>query len=233
MADPAARAPRDDDGELVRRVIAGERAALEDLMRRNNRRLYRIARALLRDPAEAEDALQEAYLAALRSLARFRGESSLSSWLARVVVNECLGRLRRSARRQEVIPLSRAARDEVDAVGGPDAERPDRRVARAELRALLERKLDQLPEVFRVVFVLRSVEDLSVAETAECLELPEATVRTRFFRARRLLRESLADELDVAEADLFDFGGERCDRVVATVLARAGGERLGAQPPTP
>ena len=205
-------------------------------MRRNNRRLYRVARALLRDPAEAEDALQESYLAALKSLARFRGESSLSSWLTRVVANECLSRMRRSARRQDIIPITRALEGTVERLGGPGAERPDRRVARAELRALLERKLDQLPEAFRVVFVLRSVEDLSVAETAECLALPEATVRTRFFRARRLLRESLAEDLDVAEADLFDFGGERCARVVAAVLARLCRERLehetGLEPAT-
>ena len=226
MADAAARAPDETEDALVQRVLAGERSAFEALMRRNNRRLYRIARSLLRDAAEAEDALQEAYLAALKSLDRFRGDSSLATWLSRVVVNECLGRLRRTARRQQVIPIARAvSSEEVDAARGEDAERPDRLLARAQLRALLERKLDALPEAFRVVFVLRSVEDLSVAETAECLELPEATVRTRFFRARRLLRESLAAELDLAEADLFDFGGDRCDRVVAGVLRRlsAGG----------
>jgi RNA polymerase sigma-70 factor, ECF subfamily len=223
VADAAARALEETEDALVQRVLAGERTAFEALMRRNNRRLYRIARALLRDAADAEDALQEAYLAALKSLDRFRGDASLSSWLSRVVVNECLGRLRRTARREQVIPISRAAApDQLEKAPGEDAERPDRLLARAQLRALLERKLDALPEAFRVVFVLRSVEDLSVAETAECLALPEATVRTRFFRARRLLRESLAEELDVAEADLFDFGGERCDRVVAGVLRRLG-----------
>jgi RNA polymerase sigma-70 factor, ECF subfamily len=221
VAEAAARALPDDDAALVRRVLAGEPAAFEGLMRRHNRRLYRIARALLQDAAEAEDALQEAYLAALGALDRFRAESSLATWLSRVVVNECLGRIRRSARRQQVIPITRfASSEEVGAVGASEAERPDRQLAGAQLRALIERKLDALPEAFRVVFVLRGVEDLSVGETAECLGLAEATVRTRFFRARRLLRESLAEELDLAEGELFEFGGEHCDRVVAGVLRR-------------
>ena len=111
-------------------------------------------------------------------------------------------------------------------------EQPERAALRSETRRLLEAKIDELPDAFRTVFVLRSIEDLSVAETAECLDLPEATVRTRFFRARRLLRESLAEELDVAEADLFDFGGERCDRVVDGVLRRMGErDRLQATQP--
>ena len=220
QAEPAS------DADLVSGVLAREPGAFEALMRRHNRQLYRIARATLRDAVEAEDALQDAYVAALGSLAHFRGEASLATWLTRVVLNECLGRLRRSARRGKIVPItSSASVEELAAVSALDSERPDQIVDRAQLRALLERKLDGLPEIFRIVFVLRSVEDLSVEETAQCLGVPEATVRTRYFRAKRLLREALAADFDTAQRDVFDFGGERCDRVVAGVLARTAAYR--------
>ncbi len=216
-----ASAAKADDATLVRAIVAGERTAFERLMRRYNRRLYRIARAVLDDPSEAEDALQEAYLTVLKSLAQFRGDASLATWLSRVVLNECLGRRRRSDRRQNIVPITASLSEElVGVVSDGDSERPDRVAGRAQLRALLERKLDALPELFRIVFVLRSVEDMSVQETAQCLSIPEATVRTRYFRAKRLLRESLAEEIDLAERDIFDFGGDHCDRVVAAVMRR-------------
>ncbi len=219
--DLRASAAKADDATLVRSIMAGERAAFERLMRRYNRRLYRIARAVLDDPAEAEDALQEAYLTVLKSLAQFRGDASLATWLSRVVLNECLGRRRRTERRQNIVPIiGSLSEDEAGVLIIGDSERPDRMAARAQLRELLERKLDALPELFRIVFVLRSVEDMSVEETAQCLGVPEATVRTRYFRAKRLLRESLAAEIDLAERDIFDFGGDHCDRVVAAVLRR-------------
>jgi RNA polymerase sigma factor (sigma-70 family) len=211
-----------DDTSIARRVAGGDRAQFEELMRRYNRRLYRLARAALRDPAEAEDALQDAYLSAYRSIAQYRGDAPLSTWLSRLVLNECFGRLRRSARRQKVIPIV-GATPEADTVPERDSELPDRIFARAEIRALLERKLDQLPESYRMVFVLRSVEELSVEDTAQCLNIPEATVRSRYFRAKGLLREALAQEIDLAERDLFEFGGTQCDRVIAQVLARLGG----------
>jgi len=211
--------PRDEDLAIARRIAAGDRAAFIELMRRHNRRLYRLARATLRDDAEAEDALQEAYLAAYRSIAKFRGDANLATWLSRLVLNECLGRLRKSARRQNVIPMV-AGEDDM-ATTTPDVrEVPEQAFARAQMRTLIERKLDALPEDFRTVFVLRAVEELSVEETAACLGIPEATVRSRHFRARSLLRESLAREIDIAERDLFDFGGAHCDRIVAAVAAR-------------
>ena len=214
-------APPDDDLALAARVAAGDLGAFESLMRRPNRRLYRLARAMLRDPAEAEDALQDAYLAAYQSIAGFRGEASLGTWLARVVNNQCLARLRRQQRRDNIVPIVPLP-DLEDAVHDMRAgvDTPDEAMVRAEWRALLERKLDELPEAFRTVFVLRCVEELSVEETAQCLDIPEATVRSRHFRARSMLRESLARELDLAERDVFTFGGEHCDRVVAAVLAR-------------
>jgi RNA polymerase sigma-70 factor (ECF subfamily) len=214
-----------DEREVVRRIVAGDRSAFEWLMRQHNRRLYRLARATLRDGTEAEDALQAAYLSAYRSISRFRGDSRLFTWLSRLVLNECYGRLRRAARRQNVIPMVDAnTHVDIDAIVAQDSDSPDKAAARAELRALLERKLDELPEVFRVVFVLRSVEELSVEETAQCLDIPEATVRSRHFRARSLLRESLAHDIDLAERGVFEFGGAHCDRMVANVLSRVAGE---------
>jgi RNA polymerase sigma-70 factor (ECF subfamily) len=210
-----------DDIALARRVAAGDRAAFDLLMRNHNRRLYRLARATMRNDAEAEEALQEAYLAAYRNIAAFRGESTLATWLSRMVLNECLGRLRKSARRQNVIPM--VTSDEMDHIHADEQAVPEKMMVRAEMRALLERKLDELPEDFRIVFVLRSVEELSVEETAASLGIEPATVRSRHFRARSLLRESLAREIDVAERDLFDFGGARCDRVVAAVNVRLDG----------
>jgi RNA polymerase sigma-70 factor (ECF subfamily) len=213
---PAALPP--DDRAIAVRVAAGDRAAFDMLMRRNNRRLYRLARATLRNDGEAEEALQEAYLAAYRGIGRFRGDSTLATWLSRMVLNECLGRLRKSARRQNVIPIVTSV--EMDGVHADEHARPEKVLARAELRALIERKVDELPADFRLVFVLRSVEDLSVEETADSLGIEQATVRSRHFRARSLLREALAREIDVAERDLFDFGGTHCDRIVAAVHTR-------------
>jgi RNA polymerase sigma-70 factor, ECF subfamily len=205
--------------ESVNSIRSGDRAAFEQLMRQYNRRLFRLARATLRDDAEAEDALQDAYIAAYRSIDRFRGDSKLSTWLSRLVLNECFGRLRRGARRQKVIPMV-SPTQEMDAVPEEDSGSPDRLLARTQMRALLERKLDDLPEAFRLVFMLRSVEELSVEETAQTLGIPEATVRSRYFRAKGLLREALAQEIDLAERDIFEFGGEHCDRIVTRVMAR-------------
>ena len=216
--------PELDDAGLVARVLAGDPAAFELLMRRHNRRLYRIARSMLRDAAEAEDVLQDAYLAAFQSLSAFRGEASLATWLSRVVANQCLARMRRQARRDNIlpmVPMGGPDEQEGPAMAADDKDTPDRALLRAELRAVLERKLDELPEAFRTVFVLRSVEELSVEETARSLNLPEATVRSRHFRARSMLRESLAQDIDIAERDVFSFDGERCDRIVRSVLEKA------------
>ncbi|HKT67741.1 RNA polymerase sigma factor [Burkholderia sp. 22313] len=215
----------EDDRALAARVARGERAAFEQLMRRYNRRLYRLARTTLRDDSEAEDALQDAYLAAFRAIAGFRGDASLSTWLSRLVLNACHTRQRRGARRDTIAPMvamSAITDFERDIMDADHNDSPDRALMRTELRALLERKLDALPEAFRIVFVMRGVEEFSVEETAECLGIPEATVRSRHFRARSLLRESLAREIDLAERDVFSFDGERCDRIVSGVLARLG-----------
>jgi RNA polymerase sigma-70 factor (ECF subfamily) len=209
--------------ELSRRIGSGDTAAFAGLMRRHNRMLFRTARAILRDDAEAEDALQEAYLRAYRSIGHFRGEARLSTWLVRIVANEALARLRKSARRAEIVPISNDIETDIPSNDGPELG-----TQRSEIRRLLEEKIDALPEAYRSVFALRALEEFSVEETAAALDIPEATVRTRFFRARSQLREALSQEIDLAFDDAFAFAGERCDRIVAAVLARlaADGEGL-------
>jgi RNA polymerase sigma-70 factor (ECF subfamily) len=213
--------PAEDELMLARRVAHGDRAAFEILMRRYNRRLYRLARASLRDDAEAKDALQDAYLNAYRAIGSFRGEATLSTWLSRLVLNECGMRQRRSARRRDIIPLISSESNMTETERVADAgEAPDHAAARTQMRGILESKVSGLPEALRVVFVLRSVEELSVAETAETLGITQDTVRMRHFRAKGLLREALAREIDLAESDLFEFGGCHCDAVVSSVLAK-------------
>lgn len=216
-------APPADDAALARAIAAGDVVAFEQLMRRHNRTLYRTARAILKDDGEAEDALQEAYLLAYRSIDRFRGDARLSTWLIRIVANEALARLRKQARRAAILPLhhdDEAAREDAAATEAPEMDRPDHATHRAEMRHLLETRIDALPDAYRAVFVLRAVEELSVEDTAASLGIPEATVRSRFFRARGLLREALARDVDRAYGDAFAFAGARCDRIVANVLAR-------------
>lgn len=193
-------------------------------MRRHNRPLFRTARAILRDDAEAEDVLQEAYFKAYRTIGDFRGEARLSTWLGRIVANEALMRLRKRARRSEIVPLhSSATVEDLNQISDTNMRQgPEISAQRAEIRKLIETQIDALPEAYRPVFVLRAVEEFSVEETADVLQIPAATVRSRFFRARSLLREALAKEIDVACEDAFGFAGERCDRIVASVMARIG-----------
>lgn len=212
------------DAEIVRRIVAGDRDAFCALMRSCNQTLYRTARSILKDDAEAEDAVQEAYLLAYRGMGAFRGEAKLSSWLVRIVVNEAIARTRKRRRRAEIIRLDGDVESEVtageDVMDTTASMQPEQGAQRAETRRLLEKKIDALPDAFRTVFVLRAVEEMSVEEVAAALNIPEATVRTRFFRARGLLREALAREVDFAFEEAFAFAGERCDRIVAGVLAR-------------
>jgi len=222
--------------ELLGRIKAGDRAAFVALMRRHNQKLYRTARSILRDDAEAEDAVQEAWMIAYRSLAGFRGDAKLSTWLVRIVVNESIGRLRKHKRDAEVIRLGHGDdRDEqtlettMDETPGVQTEaQPEAMAIRGEMRKLLEAKIDLLPEAFRTVFMLRAVEEMTVEETAAALGIPEATVRTRFFRAKGALREALARDLDLAVGDAFAFAGARCDRIVERVLARLDAARPDA-----
>ena len=202
--------------------IALNARAFEEIMRKHNRMLFRTARAILRDDAEAEDALQEAYVQAYRSMGSFRAGSKLSTWLARIVANEALMRLRKEKRRAEIVPIQPAASvQEIEQISDGDMTKaPDAAAERRQMRRVLEQQIDALPDTYRTVFMLRAVEELSVEETAAVLDLPAATVRTRFFRARSMLREMLAQKIDVACEDAFSFAGARCDRIVANVLAR-------------
>jgi RNA polymerase sigma-70 factor (ECF subfamily) len=220
----AAKAPPEweADAGLAARAAAGDQHAFEKIIRRNNQLLFRTARSILKDDDEAEDAVQEAYLHAFRALGSFRADAKLSTWLVRIVANEALGRLRR--RGADVIPL-----DTVTDAGGEDMERfmdqdangqPEQAAERAQVRKLIEARIDMLPDAFRTVFMLRGVQEYTVEETAAALSIPEATVRTRFFRARSLMREGLSRDLDQAYVEAFAFDGERCDRIVARVMAR-------------
>jgi RNA polymerase sigma-70 factor (ECF subfamily) len=213
------------DTELVRRVAAHDHEAFRVLMRRHNQMLYRAARSILKNEAEAEDAVQEAYMQAYRAMGSFRGDAKVSTWLVRIVVNESITRLHKHSRRAEIIRLDGEEsqpdlQSSEDSMNESSPEQPERAAVRSETRRLLESKIDELPDAFRAVFVLRGVEEMSVEEAAAALDIPEATVRTRFFRARGLLRESLSRELDLAHGDAFSFAGARCDRIIANVMAR-------------
>lgn len=218
-------------------MAQGDATALEQLMRRYNQTLYRAVRSILKDESEAEDAVQEAYLSAYRAVGTFRGEARVSTWLVRIAVNEALGRLRRSERRAEVISLyddpagPGSGSDALEAAADV-ADLPEDAVMRSEVRRVIEAQIDRLPEAFRVVFVLRAIEEFTVDETAECLGLQAATVRTRYFRARGLLREALAREIDLNLETAFGFAGARCDRIVAGVLGRSEQERAASAGPS-
>jgi RNA polymerase sigma-70 factor, ECF subfamily len=215
----------DDDSALATRIARGDHAVFEALMRRHNGRLFRVARAILKDDADAEDALQDAYLEAFRHIAAFQGGSTLLTWLTRIVINRALMSLRSGKRHGIIVPFAEHLDDDGREKAAPDVE--DRTAAspvdaalRAEMRRMIERRIDELPHVFRTVFVMREVEEMSAEDVAECLGIPAATVRTRLFRARALLRQSLSRDIDMATGDAFKFDGERCDRIVRTVLAR-------------
>jgi RNA polymerase sigma-70 factor, ECF subfamily len=216
------------DEALVGLVRAGDRSAFAAVIQRHNQRLYRVARGIVRDDSEAEDIVQETYVKAFARLGAFRGEAKLSTWLTRIAVNEALDRLR--SRKPEV---------DLRLVDGPGAKlddaafaltaapaSPEQSAARSEIRGLVESAVDALPETFRIVFVMRDIEEMSIDETAAHLGLKPETVKTRLHRARRLLRDRLEDTLAAALADSFPFGGKRCAGLTAAVLAR-----LGLKPP--
>lgn len=219
-----ASAPALSDAELAHRIGAGDEAALCQLMRRYNQTLFRVARSILKDDSEAEDVVQETYIQAYRAIGSFRGDARLSTWLTRIAVNEALGRARKRRRRAEIIDIGSGLEVSDDIVEADmvdiSADQPESAALGAEVRRLIESKIDELPDVFRTVFVLRALEDMSIDETAACLGIPAATVRTRYFRARGLLREALAREIDFNFEAAFGCAGPRCDRISAAVLAR-------------
>ncbi len=211
------------DEDVVRRVRAGEGALFEILMRRYNQRLFRIARAILKDPAEAEDVMQQAYVNAYVHLAQFADRAKFATWLTRIAIHEALARARRRGRFTEIEGMEN---DEAHAELRSRIPDPERQAFTAEVRQALEVSLDSLPAIYRSVFVLRDVEGLSTAESAECLAVTEEVVKTRLHRARAMLREELLERAGLAARDAFPFFAPRCDLLVAAVL-----ERLDLTPP--
>ena len=205
-------AKQPSDNELLERILSGDMRAMETLMRLHNRTLFRTAHAILRDEAEAEEAVQDAYVKAYRNLGTFRGESKLSTWLVRITANEALMRRRRAQARAEP-----AEQEPVSEAPGPEED-----AERAEVRRLLEAGINALPDGYRAVFVLRGLEELSVEETGLALGIPEATVRSRYFRARGLLRVWMAGGIDAKLPEAFAIAGGRCDRIVRAVLSILG-----------
>jgi len=210
-----------DDAELARLCVGRDADAVRHVLASNNQRLFRAAWSILKDRAEAEEAVQAAYVSAFSSIDRFEGRSSLSTWLTRIVVNEALGRLRSERRRRarleaEGVPVLDTYRERL--MAGSETAPPDAAVAREQLRRLLEHAIAQMPEIFRTVFVLREVEGLSVEATAEALDIPAATVKTRFLRARKRLQEALAPEVQDALTGTFPFAGADCAALTERVL---------------
>ena len=199
------------DEEIVDRVRAGDRALFELILRRHNERIYRTVRSILRDEAEVEDAMQQAYVDAFAHLGDFAGRARFSTWLTRIAVHEALARKRRQRPEGELM------------TNVPDPNRsPEQRTQDAETQKLLVTAIDELPEHFRTVFVLRAVQGLSVEETAETLDLNTETVKTRLHRARGLLQKAILARTEPALARALPFPDTRCDRVVAAVLHRIG-----------
>ena len=212
-----------DDAALVQWAQRGHREAFRHLMQRCNQRLFRIARGVVNDDSEAEDVVQEAYTHAFAKLASFRNESSLLTWMTRIVLNEAYGRLRQRRPTIDIDTLESAQPNDHRVVAFPSrfgSEDPAASAAREQIRHLLENAIDALPEPFRIVFILRDIEGCSVEETASSLEIRAETVKTRLHRARRQLRSALQDSLADALVDAFPFLGPRCDRMTNTMLKR-------------
>jgi RNA polymerase sigma-70 factor (ECF subfamily) len=208
------------DEEVVAQVLQGQTALFEVLMRRHNERVYRAARAILRDDKEAEDVMQQAYVNAYSHLRQFSGQSRFSTWLTRIAINEALARVRLRGRYEQFDEESSNVERCMPPASTPD---PERQAVTKELRMLLEWAIDQLPDGAREVFVLRQVEGLSTAEVGDVLGVSEDVVKTRLSRARATMRRDLMERTGATAPEVFRFYRPRCDRVVAAVLARIAG----------
>jgi len=213
-----------DDAKLAARAVARDASAFREIMQRHNRRLYRIARSILRNNTEAEDAVQDAYVSTFTNLASYRGESTLATWLSRIVMNEALGRLRRRRPTVDLAALE-SVRSEAEIIRFPlstPSDDPERTTAQRQILQLVERATDNLPAVFRLVFVTRVIEGMSVEETSELLGIKPETVKTRLHRARQLVRDQLDKQIGPVLMDAFPFAGRRCERMTEAVMARLG-----------
>jgi len=225
MAEYALSQPPADDFQLVELARRKDRSAIKLIIQRHNRRLYRLARGIVRDDSEAEDVLQEAYVRAFNGLDAFRGESQFGTWLARIVINEALGCLRRRRPTIDISLLTESPALNAQIIPFPHANSeldPETTMAQRQLRALLERAIDKLPEAFRGVLVARLVEGVSIEETAELFGILPQTVKTRLHRARALLKREMQKHIGPVLGDAFPFAGRRCERLTDHVLARLG-----------
>lgn len=211
---------------LVRRALARDPGAFRLITKTYNQRLYRIARGVVRNDAEAEDIVQEAYMRAFASLDSFRGDASLSTWLSRIVINEALGRLRKKKRivAMPENPDAQIIRFPLNSNDLNPGDDPERTMAQRQILGLVERATDSLPDVYRTVFVARVIEGLSIEETADLLGIRPETVKTRLHRARALVRKALDDEIGPVLLDAFPFAGRRCERLTQAVMKRLGFE---------
>jgi RNA polymerase sigma-70 factor (ECF subfamily) len=213
-----------DDAELVRRALARDPGAFRAIMQKHNQRLYRIARGVLRNSTDAEDAVQEAYVSAFAHLASYRGESSLSTWLSRIVMNEALGRLRQARPTVDIDALN-VSKNKAEIIPFPRSnpnDDPERTMAQRQILELVEKATDELPEPFRLVFIARVIEGMSVEDTAELLDIKAETVKTRLHRARQLVRDQLNKQIGPVLMDAFPFAGRRCGRMTEAVMKRLG-----------
>jgi RNA polymerase sigma-70 factor (ECF subfamily) len=217
------------DEEVVARVLAGETALFEILMRRYNQRLYRISRVILRNDGEAEDVMQDAYVRAYEHLDQFAGRAAFSTWLTRIAIHEALARKRRGGRMEELDALT--ANGEAMFILKSSEPSPEAGTANAEARELLEQAIDHLPEAYRTIVILREMEEMSVAETAESLGVSDAVVKTRLYRAHAMLRKDLYARARGRTTDLYQFHAMRCDRVVKAVLERIKEKLRAGNPP--
>ncbi len=212
------------DAELVRRAIARDEAAVRAIMQANNRRLYRLARGILRNDGEAEDVVQETYVRAFTHLDGFRGEASLSTWLARIAINEALGRARGQRARVELSALPQDALDAqiIQFPLSSASTDPEKSMAQREIQRVVEHAIDELSEPFRLVFIARVMEGMNVEETAALLDLKPETVKTRLHRARAMLRDNVERKIGPVVMEAFPFAGHRCERLTEAVLKRLG-----------
>lgn len=212
------------DAELVARALARDESALRSIMQSNNRRLYRIARGILRNDSEAEDVVQETYVRAFTHLQDFRGDSSLATWLARIAMNEALGRLRRQRPGVEwtSLPPGTLEAQIIQFPLSAASEDPEKSMAQREIQHVVEHAIDELPDAFRIVFITRVIEGMNVEETAEILGLKPETVKTRLHRARTMLRDNVEKKIGPVVMEAFPFAGKRCERLTEAVLKRLG-----------
>jgi RNA polymerase sigma-70 factor, ECF subfamily len=205
------------DEEIVSRVLAGDRASFELIMRRYNQRLFRVVRGILRNDDETEDVLQDTYVRAFEHLSQFSGRAKFSTWLTRIAVHESLARLKRGRRLQT---MDFDAPENMHMVPHHNAPSAEHQTSNKELGALLSKAVDELPLDLRMVFALRMIEGLDTTESADCLELSESNVKIRLYRARAQLRKRIDAQIGTEVRSLYEFGGSRCDRIVQAVFKR-------------